>query len=72
MVNKEQSIITSVGYRDVYPELIRLVEQGMDLTAIVTATIALEDVVHDGFNALLRGGDQIKILVRPGGGNARL
>ena len=71
MVNKEQSIITSVGYRDVYPELIRLVEEGMDLTAIVTSTIALEDVVHDGFEALLRGGDQIKILVRPSGGNAR-
>ncbi|TMR98430.1 2,3-butanediol dehydrogenase [Nonomuraea basaltis] len=68
MVNKEQSIITSVGYRDVYPDLIRLVEKGMDLTAIVTATIALEDVVHDGFEALLRGSDQIKILVRPSGG----
>ncbi|MFB4274512.1 2,3-butanediol dehydrogenase [Nonomuraea sp. MTCD27] len=68
MVNKEQSIITSVGYRDVYPDLIRLVEKGMDLTAIVTATIALEDVVHDGFEALLRGTDQIKILVRPSGG----
>jgi (R,R)-butanediol dehydrogenase/meso-butanediol dehydrogenase/diacetyl reductase len=71
MVNKEQSIIASVGYRDVYPDLIRLVEQGMDLTAIVTTTIALADVVPDGFEALLRGGDQIKILVRPSGGNAR-
>jgi (R,R)-butanediol dehydrogenase/meso-butanediol dehydrogenase/diacetyl reductase len=70
MVNKEQSIITSVGYRDVYPDLIRLVEQGMDLTAIGTTTIALADVVRDGFEALLRGGDQIKILVRPSGGNA--
>jgi (R,R)-butanediol dehydrogenase/meso-butanediol dehydrogenase/diacetyl reductase len=70
MVNKEQSIITSVGYRDVYPELIRLVEQGMDLAAIVTATIALADVVPDGFDALLRGDDQIKILVRPSGESA--
>lgn len=70
MVNKEQSIITSVGYRDVYPDLIRLVERGMDLTAIGTTTIALADVVPHGFEALLRGGDQIKILVRPSGGNA--
>ena len=71
MVNKEQSIITSVGYRDVYPGLMRLVEEGMDLTTIVTSIIALEDVVHDGFEVLLRGGDQIKILVRPSGWNVR-
>lgn len=65
MVNNEQSIITSVGYRDVYPELIRWVEAGMDLTAIVTSTIALEDVVREGFETLTRGGEHIKILVRP-------
>ncbi|WP_322750950.1 MULTISPECIES: 2,3-butanediol dehydrogenase [unclassified Frankia] len=64
LVNKEQSIIASVGYRDVYPELIRCVEEGMDLTTIVTSTVALEDVVRDGFDALSRGGEQIKILVR--------
>jgi (R,R)-butanediol dehydrogenase / meso-butanediol dehydrogenase / diacetyl reductase len=65
MVNDEQSIIASVGYRDVYPDLIRWVAEGMDLTAIVTSTIALEDVVDDGFEALAAGGGQIKILVRP-------
>ena len=37
----------------------------------VAATIALEDVVRDGFEALLHGGDQIKILVRPSGWKAR-
>ncbi|WP_067179015.1 2,3-butanediol dehydrogenase [Microtetraspora niveoalba] len=71
MVNNEQSVIASVGYRDVYPELVRLVEEGLDLTAIVTSTIALDDVVRDGFEALLAGGDQIKVLVRPGEGSAR-
>ncbi|WP_214411732.1 2,3-butanediol dehydrogenase [Sphaerisporangium fuscum] len=71
LVNNEQSIIATVGYRDVYPELVRLVEEGVDLAAIVTSTIALEDVVRDGFEALLRGGDQIKVLVRPGGGGVR-
>ncbi|HST81486.1 MAG TPA: zinc-binding dehydrogenase, partial [Kineosporiaceae bacterium] len=69
MVNNEQSIIASVGYRDVYPELIRWVEEGMDLTTIVTSTIALGDVVREGFDVLARGGDQIKILVRPSKGS---
>jgi (R,R)-butanediol dehydrogenase/meso-butanediol dehydrogenase/diacetyl reductase len=68
MVNNEQSIIASVGYRDAYPELIRWAADGLDLTAIVTSTIALADVVRDGFEALARGGDQIKILVRPSEG----
>jgi (R,R)-butanediol dehydrogenase/meso-butanediol dehydrogenase/diacetyl reductase len=71
MVNNEQSIIASVGYRDVYPELIGWVEAGMDLTAIVTSTIALEDVVGDGFEVLARGGDHIKILVEPSRGSVR-
>jgi (R,R)-butanediol dehydrogenase/meso-butanediol dehydrogenase/diacetyl reductase len=66
MVNREQSIIASVGYRDVYPDLIRWVTGGLDLTAIVTSTVALDDVVRDGFGALSGGGDQIKVLVRPG------
>ncbi|MGW0481136.1 2,3-butanediol dehydrogenase [Nonomuraea sp. NPDC003214] len=67
LVNNEQSILTSVGYRDAYPELIRMVaEEGVDLTGIVTSTIPLADVVRDGFEALLSGGEgQVKVLVRP-------
>lgn len=50
-----------------YPELISLVaDQGMDLTAIVTATIPLRDVVRDGFEALRPATEQVKVLVRPG------
>ncbi|MGN9840111.1 2,3-butanediol dehydrogenase [Nonomuraea sp. H19] len=67
LVNNEQTIMTSVGYRDVYPELIRMVaEEGVDLAGIVTSTIPLEHVVRDGFEALSRGQEQIKVLVRPG------
>jgi (R,R)-butanediol dehydrogenase/meso-butanediol dehydrogenase/diacetyl reductase len=66
LVNNEQTIMTSVGYRDAYPELIRMVaEEGVDLAGIVTSTIALEHVVRDGFEALLRGEEQVKMLVRP-------
>jgi (R,R)-butanediol dehydrogenase/meso-butanediol dehydrogenase/diacetyl reductase len=66
LVNQEQSIIASVGYRDAYPDLIRWAADGLDLTPLVTSTVALDDVVRDGFGALSRGGDQIKVLVRPG------
>ncbi|MFC5833967.1 2,3-butanediol dehydrogenase [Nonomuraea insulae] len=67
LVNNEQTIMTSVGYRDVYPELIRMVaEEGVDLAAIVTSTIPLEHVVRDGFEALSRGQEQVKMLIRPG------
>ncbi|QXJ24293.1 2,3-butanediol dehydrogenase [Actinomadura graeca] len=69
LVNNEQSIIGTVGYRDVHPELIRLVaEEGMDFTPIVTSTVPLADVVRDGFETLLDRGspqEEIKVLVRP-------
>ncbi|WP_067456199.1 2,3-butanediol dehydrogenase [Actinomadura macra] len=69
LVNNEQSIIGTVGYRGVHPELIRLVaEEGMDFTPIVTSTVPLAAVVRDGFETLLDTGspkEEIKVLVRP-------
>ncbi|WP_242900802.1 2,3-butanediol dehydrogenase [Actinomadura terrae] len=68
LVNNEQSIIGTVGYRDVHPELIRLAaEEGMDFTPIVTSTVPLADVVAGGFETLLGAGskEEIKVLVRP-------
>ncbi|GAB2916693.1 2,3-butanediol dehydrogenase [Streptomyces heilongjiangensis] len=67
LVNNEQSIVASVGYRDTYPELIRLVaEQGLDLTPVVTSTIGLDALITHGFEALMDGpGNQVKILVDP-------
>jgi (R,R)-butanediol dehydrogenase/meso-butanediol dehydrogenase/diacetyl reductase len=74
LVNNEQSIVASVGYRDTYPELIRLVaERGLDLTPVITSTIALEGLVAQGFEPLMRGaGDQVKILVDPAARRDRL
>ncbi|MFI8836493.1 2,3-butanediol dehydrogenase [Streptomyces afghaniensis] len=74
LVNNEQSIVASVGYRDTYPELIRLVaERGLDLTPVVTSTIALTALVPHGFEALLDGpGNQVKILVDPSAHRDRL
>ncbi|TMQ93679.1 2,3-butanediol dehydrogenase [Actinomadura soli] len=66
LVNNEQSIIGSVGYRDCHPELIRLAaEEGMDFTSIVTSVVPLDDVVRGGFETLMNTMEEIKVLVRP-------
>ena len=67
MVNREIDIVSSVGYRDVFPELIAMVADGrFNPSAIVTRTIALDDVVAEGFERLLSNPADVKILVRPG------
>jgi len=66
MVNREIDIVSSVGYRGVFPELIAMVADGrFDPSAIVTRTIALDDVVAKGFEQLLDSPADVKILVRP-------
>ncbi|MCX9150191.1 2,3-butanediol dehydrogenase [Pseudomonas sp. TB1-B1] len=66
LVNRELSLIGSVGYRDVYPELIALLADGsLDLARAVTRSVSLEHAVEHGFEALLSDKSQIKILVNP-------
>ncbi|RJQ82007.1 butanediol dehydrogenase [Pseudonocardiaceae bacterium YIM PH 21723] len=64
LVDNEQTIIASVGYRNCFPELIRMSGEGLDLTPVVTSVIGLEQVSR----ALLGSDEQIKVLVRPKGG----
>lgn len=66
LVNRELRLLGSVGYRDVYPELIGLLAEGrLDLARAVTRCVSLEDAVERGFEALLRDKSHIKILVNP-------
>lgn len=66
LVNRELRLLGSVGYRDVYPELIALIADGrLDLARLVTRSVSLEQAVEQGFEALLRDKSQIKILVNP-------
>lgn len=68
IVNRELSITSSVGYRDVYPTLIRWTDQGrIDPAVIVTRKVALEHAVTEGFDALLADKRQVKVLVSPNG-----
>lgn len=68
-VNRELSLVASVGYRDVYPELIgRIAAGAFDPSAIITRTVPLEQAVSNGFAALVQDRSQIKILVSPSAG----
>ncbi|MER7013786.1 alcohol dehydrogenase catalytic domain-containing protein [Saccharopolyspora sp. NPDC000359] len=62
LVNREQSIIAAVGYRDTFPELVRLASEGVDFSRIVTSEVALDEVVERGLRA---GAGEVKVVVRP-------
>lgn len=66
LVNNELRLLSSVGYRDAYPELIELLASGkLDLARTVTRCVPLEQAVSAGFEALLSDKAQIKVLVNP-------
>jgi (R,R)-butanediol dehydrogenase/meso-butanediol dehydrogenase/diacetyl reductase len=66
LVNREIDLISSVGYRQVYGDLIAMVASGLfDPSRIVTREIRLDRVVTDGFERLLKEGSDVKILVSP-------
>ncbi|MEN5093908.1 2,3-butanediol dehydrogenase [Pseudomonas protegens] len=66
LVNNELRLLSSVGYRHVYPELIELLASGrLDLSRVVTRCLALEQAVEQGFEVLLHDKSQIKVLVNP-------
>lgn len=66
LVNREIDLITSVGYRHVFPDLIAMVAQGIfDPSEIVTREIGLASVVEEGFERLLTTTSDVKVLVTP-------
>ncbi|MGZ2461722.1 2,3-butanediol dehydrogenase [Rhizobium anhuiense] len=72
LVNREVEIIPSVGYRDVYPDLIGMIAGGLfDPSRIVTREIALASAVTEGFARLATPGQDVKILINPSPKGAR-
>ncbi len=64
IVTKERTIKGIIGYRNVFPSVIRLMEKGFfSADKLVTKRIRLDDVVEQGFEALLKEKNQVKILV---------
>lgn len=66
IVNRELQLIASVGYRDIYPDLIGMIASGLfDPSRIVTREIPLTDVVTDGLERLRGQSGDVKILINP-------
>lgn len=66
VVMQERNIAGIIGYRDVFPAVINLMNQGyFSAEKLVTKRIGLKDIVEQGFEALLKEKNQVKILVSP-------
>lgn len=66
IVLKERNIAGIIGYRDIFPAVISLMEQGyFPADKLVTKRIPLANIVEEGFEALIKEKSQIKIIVSP-------
>lgn len=66
VVLMERTVKGMIGYRDVFPAVLSLMEQGyFPAEKLVTKRISLGDVLAEGFETLLKEKNQVKILVKP-------
>lgn len=65
IVLAERTVKGIIGYRDIFPAVISLMAQGYFASEkLVTKRIKLDEVVTEGFEALLKERNQVKILVK--------
>lgn len=65
VVLKERKLIGIIAYRDIFPAVMDLMVQGyFPADKLITKRIALDDIVKEGFETLVREKDQVKILVK--------
>jgi len=65
IVMKERTVTGIIGYRDVFPATISLMAQGyFPADKLVTKRITLDEAIEEGFEALLKERNHIKILVK--------
>ncbi|MGG3622087.1 2,3-butanediol dehydrogenase [Bacillus gobiensis] len=66
IVIKERTVKGIIGYRNVFPEVLSLMKKGFfSADKLVTKKINLDDLIEEGFNALVKEKNQVKILVQP-------
>lgn len=66
IVIKERTVKGIIGYRNVFPEVLSLMKKGyFSADKLVTKKIVLDDLIEEGFNALVKEKNQVKILVQP-------
>ncbi|MHA6481038.1 2,3-butanediol dehydrogenase [Paenibacillus sp. strain BS8-2] len=64
LTGKEANLTSTLGYRNVFPEVIALIAGGkMDIKPVMTKQIVLDDIIEEGFKALMTDKTQAKILV---------
>lgn len=55
-----------IAYRNIFPQVIQLIANGQIQAAeLITKIISLDQIVTEGFEALTKNKNQIKILVDP-------
>lgn len=61
---RELTVKGIIGYRNIFPQVIALISSGrLPVEKLVTSTIALNDIVEKGFEALIKSPTEVKILV---------
>ena len=64
LVLREITIKGVIGYRHVFPEVIKLIDsKQLDVERVITKKINLDDIIKEGFEALLSDPSEIKILI---------
>jgi len=62
----ERRMTSIIAYRNIFPQVIQLIANNqIQASELVTKHIRLEDIVSEGFDALTKNKNQIKILVSP-------
>jgi (R,R)-butanediol dehydrogenase / meso-butanediol dehydrogenase / diacetyl reductase len=68
MLNAEQTLTTSVGYRDCHGEIIAMCVNGrLDLTRLVTDVVGLDEAPEALLRMAMEPGDGVKTLIRSSG-----
>ncbi|MCM3789784.1 2,3-butanediol dehydrogenase [Domibacillus indicus] len=65
VVLQERTVKGIIAYRDIFPAVMELMQQGyFQAEKLVTKRISLDDMVTEGFKALVKEKNHIKILVK--------
>lgn len=66
LVIKETNMKGSLAYRNIFPAVIQLISEGkIEAEKMITKKIDLDQIVDEGFEALVKSKSQVKILVKP-------
>lgn len=61
---RELTIIGTAAYRNIFPEVIALINSGrLPVEKLITNVISLDDIIEKGFESLINDPSEVKILV---------